>query len=221
MPSSATVPTRKRRDSSGLTVDATGAPAIDPTENVLALVDAAQERSEAIRALTAEVAEARLSKIEALVALRAEHAKEIRQLESDRLDKIRMVDVLAANTAAERAQVAIQTLATTTTANADTLRSMVSATAAAIASQTAITNSALTERIASLEKSSYTGAGKQAVADPMITELVTEMRALRISQAAGAGKSQGSHAMWGYVAAGFGFLLTLGSLAALAIRFAK
>lgn len=206
MPSSAIAPKHKRRDSNGLTVDATGAPAIDPTENVLALVDAAQERSEAIRVLTAEVADAKLSRIEALVALRAEHAKEIRQLESDRLDKIRMVDVLAANTAAERAQVAIQTLATTTTANADTLRSMVSATAAAIASQTAITNAALTERIASLEKSSYTGAGKQALADPMLTELIMEMRSLRHTQVGGAGKSEGKTAMWGYVVGAVGFI---------------
>lgn len=43
-----------------------------------------------------------------------------------------------------------------------------------------------------------------------------------LKDAVGAGKARGEgrHAMWGYVAAGFGFLLTLGSLALLAVKFA-
>lgn len=81
------------------------------------------------------------------------------------------------------------------------------------------TAAALTERIAALEKASYTGAGKQALADPMFTELVNEMRAIRQIQAGGTGKSEGKTAMWGYVAAGFGFILTFGSIILLVIKF--
>lgn len=212
---------RKRRDSSGLTVDATGAPAIDPTENVLSLVEAAQERGEAIRLLTQEVSNARFAHIEAVVALRAEHAKEIRTLEAGRLEKIREVDVLAGNTAAERAQVAITTLATVTSTNAETLRAMVANTAANIASQTAAANAALTERIAALEKSSYTGAGRSAVADPAMAELVSEMKMLRQAQTAGSGKSEGKSAMWGYVLGAVSFLGMVITIAIALLKVAR
>lgn len=73
--------------------------------------------------------------------------------------------------------------------------------------------------IGALQLTISRGEGKQAISDPAFAELAQEMRAVRISQAARGGKSEGSHAMWGYVAAGFGFILTLGSLVVLIIKF--
>ena len=75
--------------------------------------------------------------------------------------------------------------------------------------------------IGALQMNMSRGEGKQAVSDPMMTELVQEMRAVRIAQAAGAGKSQGSHAMWGYVVGAVSFIIMLITIATALLKFAK
>jgi hypothetical protein len=182
---------KEKEQQDGLAVDRTGGPVVVPTANVIALNEAANRRQDDLRNLTNALTAAQIHHVIEMATLRADHAKEIRLLESDRLDKIRQVDVLAGNTAADRALVAIQTLDRTTQANAETLRSMVATTATAIATQTGNTVAQQNERIAALEKSSYTGIGKQAVADPMMAELVAEMKRLRESTATGVGKQEG------------------------------
>lgn len=183
--------TDKTRRSSGLAVDEAGGPVIDPTENVIALTEAANKRQDDLREANDRLFEVQIECIRNEVSLRAEFAREIRTLNDDRLEKIRQVDVLAGNTAADRALVAIQTLATTQAAAAETLRSMVTTTATTIATQNAETVAQLSGRIAQLEKSSYEGAGKQTVADPMLVELIAEVKALRSSGANKAGEKTG------------------------------
>jgi len=75
----------------------------------------------------------------------------------------------------------------------ETLRSAVNTSAQNLATQLTNTVNAITERIAALEKSSYTGAGKQAVADPMMEQLVHEMRTLTAQRQADAGAQTGRH----------------------------
>ncbi len=191
----------------GLGVDFQGGPVIDPTANVMSLVEASNRRQDDLR-------EANSKHTEAIASLRAEHSKDIASLESARLDSIRRVDQLAVTTAADRALAAIQTLAATTNTNAENLRNALNTTATTIATQTANTVNSITERISMLEKSSYEGKGKQAVSDPMMIDLMAKMNSLIQAQATGTGKSAGSAAMWGYVAAGFGFFLTLLGIAA-------
>jgi hypothetical protein len=198
------VPARSRgrqAGAAGVGVDAAGGPVIDPTENVIALNEAANKRQDDLREITNRHLDAKITAVEQIATLRAEHAREIRGLESDRLDKIRQVDVLAGNTAADRALIAIQTLAATTTANAETLRAMVANTATTIATQTAAAMAAVTERIGALEKSSYTGLGKSAYVDPQLSELLAEVKTLRASAAVGAGKTEGIGASWGVIVA--------------------
>jgi hypothetical protein len=208
-------------------VDRAGGPVIDPTENVIALTEKANERQDDLRNSIVELMKENARRIEQLGIqrgeylqklsdIRAEHAKEILALETNRLNAIRQVDVLAVSTAAERAQQAIQALATTTSTNAENLRVLVTSTAATIAAQTTATVAAMTERIAALEKSSYIGAGRQAYSDPALSEIVTELRTLRSAAASGSGKSEGLAAMWGYV---FGAVMLLGMLITLALRF--
>jgi len=182
----------------GLAVDKSGGPVVDPTANVIALNEAANKRQDDLRDLTNRFHDEQIKRLEGIVELRAkiaemraEHAKEIRTLESDRLDKIRQVDVQAATLAADRALIAIQTLDRTTQAAAETLRSMVADTAATVATQTAATAAQQNERIAALEKSSYTGLGKQAVADPQMAELVAAVNKLMVTSSMNAGKSEG------------------------------
>jgi len=164
---------------------------VDPTENVKALSEASSARQDDLREANNKYWQSEISAMRDMMVLRADHAKEIRQLESDRLDKIRQVDVLAGNTAADRALVAIQTLATSQAAAAETLRSMVTSTATTIAAQTAQAMGAVTERIAALEKSSYTGMGRQTVADPQMERLSAVVEKLASAQSVGTGKTAG------------------------------
>ena len=161
---------------SGIGVDAAGGPVIDPTANVIALNEAANRRQDDLRQLNNQRIDAEIRTLavqveglEKRMILRAEHAKEIRQLETERVNAIRQVDVLAGNTAAERALVAIQTLAQQTTAERETLRSLVTTTAATIATQTAQDFARINEAISALQKSSYEGAGKGAGAKNTVT----------------------------------------------------
>lgn len=192
---------------------------VDPTRNVTDLVRTSQARNEDVRILTVELFNAKLAHLEEVIRIRADHSKDVRMLESDRLDKIRQIDVLAGTTAAERSQVAIETLARVTTDNAETLRKMVADTAAAVSAQTAAANAALTERIASLEKSSYVGAGRSAVADPALAELAAEMKMLRQAQSTSVGKSEGGTQMWGYVVGALGVVAMLLSMGIALIKF--
>lgn len=251
----------------GVGVDKFGGSVIDPTKNVLDLVDMSVTRLNDLRLASLELMNAKLAHVKEIGELRGscakemrdadtrlgdmreKHAEQLRALDSDRLEKIRQVDVLAGNTAADRALVAIQTLATTQSAAAETLRAMVASTATTIATQLDQRMAAVTERIMALEKTAYTGQGKATVSDPMMSELITEMKRVvntqsgsagkatiadpmlaemlaemkmtRAQQATSAGVSEGKGSMWGYIAGGVGFLLTLVGLASAIIAFAN
>ena len=144
----------------GVAVDAYGAMAYDPSENVKALSEALSQRQDDLRDLNNKYLDARLDAMEKSAVKDAAHAREIRELESSRIDATRETDMIARNTAAAQALTAIQTLAATTSAEREALRSLVSTTATTIAAQTDRIVGQMTDRIAVLEKTSYTGAGK-------------------------------------------------------------
>lgn len=202
----------RRHKNSGVGVDVYGNPSVDPSENVKALSEAANARQDDLRNSNNLLLDAKIEHLEKMAQLRAEHSKEINALESNRLNAIRQVDVLAVNTAADRAQAAIQALAVTTTSNAENLRNALNSTASTIATQTANTVSQITERLAALEKSSYEGIGKGRVADPMLAEMVEELKGLRESRAGISGKSQGISASWGILLGAFSLLAAIGSI---------
>lgn len=181
----------RQRSTNGLGVDASGGPVIDPTENVVALSEAATKRQDDLRELTVKMFQAEVNHLHDMTSLRAEHAKEIGAMEANRLNSIRQVDVLAVSTTAAQAQTAIQTLAATTAASAETLRNALATTAQTVANQLTATTARIEERISGLEKSSYTGAGRSSATDPMMEQLIGEVRALRGSQNMTIGKSEG------------------------------
>jgi len=201
-------------DRTGLGVDARGDPVIDPTENVMSLVEASNKRQDDLREMHNRLTAAEVKRLDAALAhvkemqeLRADHSKEIGALESNRLNAIRQVDVLAVNTAADRAAAAIQALAATTTTNAENLRNALNSTATTIATQTANTVAAMTERIAALEKSMYEGKGKAGVSDPMMAELTAEIKSLRESRSTTTGQGQGASNLWGWIVGAAGLLI--------------
>jgi len=190
--------TKASRGGEGLAVDASGGIAFDPSANVIALNEAAVQRLDDLRGANERLLQSEIRALRAenqhlkeTAGLRAEHSKEIREIESNRLNAIRQVDVLAGNTAADRALVAIQTLAITTESNANNLRNALTSTATTIAAQTANSQGAIIERIAALEKSSYEGSGKSKVADPLMAELISKMNGLVESRAGSVGRNEG------------------------------
>jgi hypothetical protein len=111
---------------------------IDPTQNVLDLVEAAVKRLDDLRNATNALADLRGSHQREISDIRAKHNDEIRRLESERRDRTREGDVIAINAVAATA----------------------TATATALATQLQSIITPLIERVANLEKSSYMGAGK-------------------------------------------------------------
>jgi len=210
---------------SGLGVDASGAPVVDPTANVLSLVQAAVERLNDMRDAENrrqdDLREAESRRINEQSFLRAEYQEKLTLAESKRIDAIRAVDVGAVAIASERAAQQATVLASQVAGSAETLRALVATTAQTVAASLAAVSGQLIERISALEKSSYVGSGRQAISDPMLSELVAEMRSLRENGKSNAGMRTGSASMWGYIVGGIGAILGMAGLIATIVHLIK
>lgn len=174
----------------------------DPTPNVFDLVDAATKRQDDLRELTDRLRAE-------MDVLRDNHSKEIRELESKRLDANRQFDQLSVRTESERAATAITALAATARQIEETLRAMVTSTAATLAKQTADTFTAVTDRIGKLEITQSEGRGKDTVSDPQMADLLMAVKALSQAQSVGVGKSLGGSQFWGYLVGAIGAVAAL------------
>lgn len=193
--------TRQRARSNGgigLAIDSSGRPAYDPSENVLQVTNAAVERIDDMAALQALLVDEKIKRMERewihqekVALLREEFSKEIRRLDADRLEKIRAVDVSNAAATAAQLLAAVQTLASTAAGTAETLRNQVTATAAAVASQTERIINPIIERVGLLERSQYTISGRTAVADPQMEKLAQAVELLVTNQTKTTGKTEG------------------------------
>jgi hypothetical protein len=177
---------------------------LDPTANVIALVHAEARRQDDLRESERrrvddlrmeeakrldERAGAERRRIDEQIKLRAEFSAQIREAETKRLDAIRVVDVNNISIANERAVSQATVLATQVSTSAETLRALVTSTAATIAAQLAQVTTQLSDRVASLEKMGYVGTGKQAVADPLQADLTAEIKAIKENLAMHKGRS--------------------------------
>jgi len=148
----------------GIGVDATGGPVIDPTANVISLTEAAVKRLDDLRDAESrrvnELREAESRRIDEQAALRAEYADKLAVAEAKRIDAIRAVDVNAVAVASQRQSDQATVLANQVVQSAEALRSLVATTAAAQQQASQQITGALSDRISQLEKSSYEGAGK-------------------------------------------------------------
>lgn len=202
----------------GMGVDSTGGPVVDPTANVLDLVQAANRRQDDLRAETTnrlntelacvkEISNLRASHVQEISMMRADHSEKMAMAESKRLDAVRAVDVTNVQTAATASLAAIQRLAETTATNADNIRNAMTATATAVAQQLANTVGLITERISALEKSSYEGKGKSTITDPAMEQLLLEVKRLAGVQSGSAGKTEGINAVWLILVAALAILM--------------
>jgi hypothetical protein len=205
----------------GMGVDAAGGPVIDPTKNVLDVVDAAVRRLDDILEIRAQLTDEKIMRMERewihldrFGKLRAEYEAMLRQAESQRLDSIRQVDREDVNKTAAQNLAALQTLQTQTSTMAETLRTQVSNTATTLANQLAQQFAESNKRVSALELTSSEGRGKQAVADPQLERLALLVEKLAASQATGVGKTEGISSAWIFVVGAVGLVGTLLSIAA-------
>lgn len=139
----------------GAGVDSKGQPVLDPTKNVLDLVEAAIKRQDDLRQMEA------LHQRE-IGDLRHEYEAELRKAETARIDAIRAVDVGAVNRAAEVSATQAATLASQVATSAETLRAQVAAAAQAATTALAAALEPIQKDIADLRKTQYEQAGQKA-----------------------------------------------------------
>jgi len=170
--------------SAGPSTDRHNDPVVDPTKNVLDLVEQAIKRQDDLRQMEA-------SHFRELIDIRATHTKEMRKAEAERIDAIRAVDVGNVQRAAEVQAQQAATLATQVAQSAEAMRSQVSAAASAASIALAAALEPVQKDIADLRRAQYEAQGQKAQ--------VVETRA-------------GSGAILGYVVGAVslvGFLITL------------
>lgn len=139
----------------GVGVDAAGGPVVDPTQNVLDLVNAAIQRQDDLR-------ESESRHVREIAGLRAEYTAELRKAETARIDAIRAVDVGAVNRAAEVSAQQATTLAAQVATSAETLRTQVAAAATAATVALAAALEPIQKDIADLRRAQYEAQGVKA-----------------------------------------------------------
>lgn len=159
--------------STGPATDRHNDPVIDPTANVLALVDKAIERQDDLRkkdeVLVKTVLEERAhfnseqrQHIREILDLRAAADQELRHAESKRIDAIRAVDVGAVAAAAAVQATQATTLAAQVSSSAEALRNQVAAAATAQTVALAAALEPIIKDIADLRRAQYEAQGQKS-----------------------------------------------------------
>jgi hypothetical protein len=138
----------------GLGVDARGGPVVDPTANVLNLVEAAVERLDDLRNQEA-------AHVREILALRSHYMEELREAESARIDAIRRVDVEAVQRAAQVQATQATALADQVAAAAEAMRTQVAAAATGSATALSAALDPIKTDIADLRRAQYEAAGQK------------------------------------------------------------
>jgi hypothetical protein len=180
----------------GVGADSHGNPVIDPTKNVGDILAAAVKRLDDLQATNNERTVSEITHVREVVKIHSDHHKELLAMQVAAVQSARQFDVAAVNTAADRNAREVKTLADATGLLAETLRKSVTESATAMDIRLNNMSSVLSDRLASLEKSSYTGQGKDAVVDPQMTVLIDTVRQLAAAQQAERGKGDARQLDW-------------------------
>lgn len=134
------MPSRAQDGKPGIGVDSRGGQVVDPTKNVLDLVEALKEMLKELRAADKEIADLRYATLKENEAIRSDYDDRLRKAEAGRLDALRLFDTnnVAVATATATAQAtalakksddSALVLQSQGTKNADDLRTLVKTTA--------------------------------------------------------------------------------------------
>jgi hypothetical protein len=205
--------TRRRRTSvaAGLGIDSGGNPVIDPTDNVLSLVDKEVTRlndisnlreryEDKLRISDEKIRNAESRRIDEVGKLREAYTEKLAVAESKRNDANRAFDLGNVAIASERATQQAAVLAGQLQGTAETLRTITAASDMRNAQQLQGLEIKLNERIVQLEKTSNYGTGKQAVSEPRMEDLIIEVKKLQVTGLRHAGEGEGKDSAWKNVA---------------------
>lgn len=204
------------RGAAGVPADRYGNMTVDPTKNVLDLVEAAVRRQDDLRTADRELALSHIESQSAIQRIQSEHTRELARLrtdneqqlrikEAERLDAIRAVDVQAGQRASEVAAVQATTLAAQVATSAETLRNQVVSAASAQSIALAAALEPIQKDIQELRRTQYEAAGRSAVADPQISELKELVKSLATTRDTGTGKAVANTSLIAWVLGSAGF----------------
>lgn len=149
----------------GPSTDRHNDPVIDPTKNVLDLVEQAIKRQDDLREIEGkhlrELRNVEVRHITETAALRSDYDEKLRQAEAKRIDAIRTVDVGAVASAASVQATQATTLAAQVANSAEALRNQVAATATQGAIALAAALDPIQKDIADLRRSQYEAQGQK------------------------------------------------------------
>lgn len=131
-----------------MTADHNGRNGHDPTANVIALVEANEKHSEALRAAHEVLDRERNDHVKEVADLRAEFGKVLGEKETDRLNAIRQVDVATSDSKASGVALAVSALSAATNTDKENIRKQLEATVGQI-----------NERLLALDRKQSEGAG--------------------------------------------------------------
>jgi hypothetical protein len=146
----------------GAAVDAQGRAVLDPTKNVLDLVQAAIDRLDDLNTAYREHYDMRFELLEKQMDRETAHSAELRKAEAERINAIRSVDVAAVQQAAAVSATAATTLAAQVATSAETLRNQVAATQTANAAGLSAALDPIIKDIADLRRAQYEQQGQKA-----------------------------------------------------------
>ncbi len=215
----------------GIGVDSSGGPLVDPTKNVLDLVEARGVAAANLRKSDKEIVKISIKNLRkdlrgrnkhilAIIQLRAEFQSEVVKLqaehrtamakaEADRLNSIRQVDREEVAKTAVAANTAITTLASTTLNMADTLRKEVANTAIAQENRFGTFVNDVTKRLSAIELSQSEGKGKGARDEPAFERMSSLVEKFVANQQTTTGKSEGFSSSWAILIGAVGMILSL------------
>lgn len=139
---------------------------VDPTQNVLSLVEAAVKRLDDLQL-------SEFNRINKILELHITYIKELSEAESKRHDSNRLIDQSAAANEREKASSQAQLLANNVVTSAETLRNTLSVTASTLAQQRQLDQIEINKRLAQLEKLQNEESGRTGLASPFILLLFT------------------------------------------------
>ncbi len=160
-------------DRPGLTVDASGNPAIDPTANVLETVarevrrlddlrEASERRVSDLVQVHSEIDRQTATHLAETASMRADYEEKLRDAERGRIDAIRALDVSNVERAQAVSQAQAATLAAQVATSAETLRAQVEATRAQTATALEQALQPIKTDVADLRRVQYEQQGQRA-----------------------------------------------------------
>ena len=146
----------------GSGVDAQGRAVLDPTKNVLDLVEAAIRRLDDLNDSWRQHYAERFDDVDERITREFDYITELRRAEVERISAIRAVDVAALQQATSAAEIRATALATQVAASAEAMRSQVAAAASAAESALKSALEPIQKDIQDLRRAQYEQQGQKA-----------------------------------------------------------